>query len=356
MGNYIASHPRFERLKEEQPSGSLSFEPLPAMKEKDSMHFIRTQEVASAQLKSHAPAVMSRRSKTFCLTLTILLASLLVLCCMTSAAIGSAATAIFMMNNFVSREELHQLANQSHTHCADKFDTLEGWYNDSLKLVYNEISSLQRQLDEVHTLQADIERQIKDIKTNMAKQIHIFQEQIGNLSAEDDMMNSEISNAQRNVSQLWGHVNQLQDHASNFSVAHEALANKTNTVHTELSSLASSMQNGLANVSERQSELSTQILSLEHNVSQLADQVGVLQGSVQQATKQLSTVQSDTSLSDRLGQLESRVNGLNTEMHRPVNLYKHCQEDNRSCSIDPSRSRDYWRDCATVYLPLHKEV
>ena len=86
-----------------------------------------------------------------------------------------------------------------------------------------------------------------------------------------------------------------------------------------------------------------------------------LQNKISNNEKRLNSSQSTqlsmaNSHSDQLSKLQKHVDGLEAEIHRPVNLYKDCKEDTVQCSIDPSQSRDYWRDCATLYLPLDKEV
>ena len=62
------------------------------------------------------------------------------------------------------------------------------------------------------------------------------------------------------------------------------------------------------------------------------------------------------SSSDQLSKLQKQVDGLNSEIHQPVNLYENCKEETAKCTIDPVQSKDYWRDCATLHLPLNKEV
>ena len=86
-----------------------------------------------------------------------------------------------------------------------------------------------------------------------------------------------------------------------------------------------------------------------------------LQNKISNNEKRMNSSQSTqlsmaNSHSDQLSKLQKHVDGLEAEIHRPVNLYKDCKEDTVQCSIDPSQSRDYWRDCATLYLPLDKEV
>ena len=95
---------------------------------------------------------------------------------------------------------------------------------------------------------------------------------------------------------------------------------------------------------------------LRFNISLVTQEIGVMKDSIQEANKQVSTMQKDTSLSGRLDQLQRKYDSINTEIHRPVNLYKHCKEVKDHCSIDPDRTRDYWRDCATMFLPLKEEV
>ena len=96
-----------------------------------------------------------------------------------------------------------------------------------------------------------------------------------------------------------------------------------------------------------------EISSLHHNISHLSSQVDAIRDSVQQTS---STSQGYASLSNRLNQLENQLNTLSSQIHNPVNLYKNCREDTASCSIDPDRHTDYWRDCLTKPLPLHQEV
>ena len=62
------------------------------------------------------------------------------------------------------------------------------------------------------------------------------------------------------------------------------------------------------------------------------------------------------STSDQLSKLQRYIDHLNEEIHQPVNLYKRCKTDTKNCSINPQKSRDYWRDCATLSLPLNEEV
>ena len=101
-------------------------------------------------------------------------------------------------------------------------------------------------------------------------------------------------------------------------------------------------------------ELKQLLLSLQQNLSQFSDQFTAVHNNVQQLT---SRAPEYTSLSERLGQLESGVGKLRNEMHNALNLYKNCKEDTESCSIDPDKKHtNYWRDCPTRYLPLHEEV
>ena len=108
--------------------------------------------------------------------------------------------------------------------------------------------------------------------------------------------------------------------------------------------------------------------SLENVVQLLKDgdeqnhnHIQQLQKAIGNVEKRLNSSQSTqdsraNSTSDQLSKLQGRVDGLNKEIHHPVSIYKHCKEDTEHCSIDPKKSRDYWRDCATLSLPLSEEV
>ena len=75
---------------------------------------------------------------------------------------------------------------------------------------------------------------------------------------------------------------------------------------------------------------------------------------IQQLQTKISDVEKQSN--SRLRKLQGGVDSLKEEMHRPVSIYKDCREDTKSCSIDPKKSRDFWRDCATLDLPLNKEA
>ena len=90
---------------------------------------------------------------------------------------------------------------------------------------------------------------------------------------------------------------------------------------------------------------------LRYNNSVMAHKIGAMEDNAHQASKQDNKL-----LSDRLSQLSGQLEHLNTEVHQPVNLYKHCKEDTKHCTIAPEQSRQYWRDCATMYLPLKVDV
>ena len=128
----------------------------------------------------------------------------------------------------------------------------------------------------------------------------------------------------------------------------------TYTKVTPIDSSSQGIESDVSSINNTQDRISEKILSLEHNISQLGSQLNAIRSSIQQAS---STSQVDSSLSKRLSQLENQLNKLSSQIHNPVNLYENCQEETASCSIDPDGSHtDYWRDCPTKYLPLHKQV
>ena len=127
-----------------------------------------------------------------------------------------------------------------------------------------------------------------------------------------------------------------------------------NVFHTNLSNLVIHLQNDISNISNTQDHILVNITLLQHNISQLGTQLNAINGSIQQAS---SIAQGSSTLSNKLSQLEHQLIAMANQIHNPVNLYKNCQEETKSCTIGPDHShKDYWRDCPTEYLPLHKQV
>ena len=107
--------------------------------------------------------------------------------------------------------------------------------------------------------------------------------------------------------------------------------------------------------------LRTVVEQLEGGDEQNYDLIKQLQNKISDTEKGLDglrSMQDSTAKSTSIqhSKLQKQVDGLSEEIHHPVNLFKDCKEDTKSCSIDPQKSHDYWRDCATLYLPLNKEV
>lgn len=116
----------------------------------------------------------------------------------------------------------------------------------------------------------------------------------------------------------------------------------------------SQVSNQLSDRKQYLVELELLLLSLQQNLSQFSDQFTAVHNNVQQLP---SRAPEYTSLSERMGQLESGFGKLRNEMCNSLNLYKNCKEDTESCSIDPDKKHtNYWGDCPTRYLPLHEEV
>ena len=128
-----------------------------------------------------------------------------------------------------------------------------------------------------------------------------------------------------------------------------------NTKITPNDSSNQDIQNNVSSINSTQEHIILEkISSLQHNISYLSSQLDAIRDHIRQIS---STTQGDASLSNRLSQLENQFNTLSSQIHNPVNLYKNCKEDTATCSIDPDHSHtDYWRDCPTKSLPLHKEV
>lgn len=311
----------FERLPEKKLSQSLSFESLPGKNDKDDAHSTSEQELFP--LDSRPRTLASVHSKPLCLTLIILTTLAVIIVSMTFTAV--LVTAVVMKNVFVSKAEFFHVINESHNHCTDKIDSMEVFYNNSLTDMEAKITDLNFLLSEILASQAKNKKQLDAVHADSAKQILALQKQ----------------------------VNRSEIHTSNLA---GTLANKTKSMQVEFSSLEFSVHQNLTDISRTQSELQQVMFSLEANISLLSHQIGIVNDGIQQARNQLSAVQSDTSLSSKLNQLQQHIESISAQMHHPVNLYKQCKEDTTSCSIDPNHSHDYWRDCATAYLPLNKEV
>ena len=132
---------------------------------------------------------------------------------------------------------------------------------------------------------------------------------------------------------------------------------------------SSSLPTGLFTTNERVLQLEEQITLLQENISQFSDHQSSEAKDVASFSARLSEVenklnkfaqktssktQDDATLSRRLGEVESKVENA---IQKPLNLYKNCEEDTSSCSISPDHSHtNYWRDCPTRYLPIHKQV
>lgn len=337
----------YERLQIQGGLQSQSREALPFKKVDNGDCSRRKSEDSLPDYQSRL--VTSGHSKLLCLAFIAM--TLLA----TTFIIASAAISISLLfnNSFVSRAEVNQLMNESNALCSDRLDKVERCCNDSWTMFDDKIAALEKQLNGTLISQADTSKKIADIQTDKTKQFHVFQESFKSLRAKDDSISMELVGVQKNISKLQEQLHDTKVRVCNLS---SDLVTKADSLHTMQTSLRSTVYRDLTNISSSQDELRSLVSSLELNISHLAIQLIAVRESMEQAKRQLSMVQSDTSLSGQLSELERRFDSLSTEVHHPVNLYKGCKEEKESCSIDPVNSRDYWRDCATVYLPLNKEV
>ena len=250
--------------------------------------------------------------------------------------------------------ELHFLMNESLDNIIQRLNNQSkqtGCNNSHVLQLQDQLNVFQEQLkgmqsiDVTHSSQVDIiQRNLSDL----SKLARTLQRQVDTLSRKYSL---EQGIAHQNVTELTKKVSRLEEFAANLSSAQQKLEN---LFRTNMSTLFIHVQNDMSSISDTQDHFSKKITSLQHNVSQLSSQLNAIHSSVQQVSP---TNQDDTSLSNRVSDLESRLSTLSRQIHNPVKLYQNCREDTTSCTIDPDRSHtDYWRDCPTKYLPIHQKV
>ena len=257
--------------------------------------------------------------------------------------------------------ELRLLMNESLDHFNQQLNNQndqKGCNNSYTLHLHDQISAINEHLKGMQSTDVTLSVKIDAIQRNLSdlsELVHTLQKYSDALPRKDNLLELDGDSAHGNMTKLTKKVNQLQELAANLSSAQLDLESGMNQFHMNVTNLVTHIQNGVSNIRVSQDHISEKIISLQHNVSQLGSQFNAIRGSVQQAS---STTQGDTSdISNRLTQLKNQLDTLSSQIHNPVNLYKNCREDNASCSIDPDRSHtDYWRDCPTEYLPLHKQV
>ena len=230
--------------------------------------------------------------------------------------------------------------------------------NNSLTLqLQDQVNAIQEQLKTMQSTEIVISSQFDGFQgnlSNLSEQVHMLQKTVGSLTRKNSMFELDLKSVHGNVTELTRKVGQFEVHATNLSIAQQAQERGVDLFRANMSELVSHVQNDVSSISDAQDCLSEKISSLQHNISLLGSQLNVIRNGMQHAS---STSQDTTSLSNRLSQLENRHDTLSNQIHHPVNLYENCIEETASCSIDPDHSHtDYWRDCRTNSLPLHKEV
>lgn len=226
--------------------------------------------------------------------------------------------------------------------------------NESLNLIHRvsnqsncNKSSAQHSQDQVNA----IEKELEIVKRKLRELGHIPQNHIDGVHRNDSLSKQDLNSAHEKINEFTKKSELLEMYVANLSSAQQGLEN---LFHANMSTLVAQIQNNVSSVRDTQDNILEKILSTQHNISLLDNQLSTIRRNMQQAS---STTQDGATLSSRLGQLENKLNILSTQVHNPVNLYENCREDTESCSIDPDHSHtDYWRDCPTKYLPLHKEV
>ena len=246
--------------------------------------------------------------------------------------------------------ELYLLMNKSLDNVIQQLND-QKCCNNGLHL-QDQVSAIQEQLRSMQSINVTLSSEIDAIQRNLSdlsEVVHTLQKQVDSLPRKDSL------NHDRNVTELTEKVSRLEGFAANLSSAQQELESDVNLFHTNLSNLVVHLQSDISNISDTQDRFSVKITSLQHNISQLGSQLNAISSSIQQGLP--TTAQGDSSLSNRLSQLEHQLTAVSNQMHTPVNLYENCREETVSCSIDPDGSHtDYWRDCPTKYLPLHKQV
>ena len=256
--------------------------------------------------------------------------------------------------------ELHHVMNKSLDNLIQRLkdqDEQTGCNNSLTLQLQDQVSTIQEQLITMQSSETVISSQFDGFQgnlSNLSEQVHMLQKTVGSLTKRDSMFELDLKSVHGNVTELTRKVGQFEVHATNLTIAQQAQERGLGLFRANMSELVSHVQNDVSSISDVQDHLSEKITSLQHNISLLSSQLNVIRNGIQHAS---STTQDVTSLSNKLSQLENRLNTLSNQIHHPVNLYENCIEETASCSIDPDHSHaDYWRDCRTNSLPLHKEV
>ena len=265
-------------------------------------------------------------------------------------------------DSFASKQdisELHILMNESLDNIIQRLDGQSeptGCNNSYILQMQNQVNAFQEQLKSMQSINVALIGHIDNIQQNLSdlsERAYTLQKHVDTLPRKDSLLELDMDSAHKNVTKLTKKIHRLEGVAANLSSAQLNLESGMKLFHSNVSNAVTHVQNEVSSIRDSQGHVSEMIASLQLNISQLNNQLNAIHGSIQHAS---STSQSDASLSDRLSQLESRLNSLSDLIHNPVNLYKNCKEDTVSCSIDRSHTDDYWRECPTEYLPLHKEV
>ena len=361
MGNHAFS---FKRLSEETTppvkvgfseshSTSVEMEPLQQVNGNNKWHKTYTQ------LGTQAKGWTCRRFKPWFVIVTC--------CLITSIAIVLLAGYIgfkFADHSFARKQdilELNLLVNESLYHLNQQLNDQndhKGCNSSHTLHLHDQISAINERLKGMQSTNVTLSGQIDAIQRNLSdlsKLAHTLQKHIDAFPTKDSFLELDVDSAHRNVTKLTKKVHQLQGLSANLSSAQLDLESGMNQFHMNVTNLVTLVQNSVSSIRDSQDHISEKIISLQRNISQLGSQFNAIHSSVQQAS---STTQGDTSdISNRLTQLKNQIDTLSSQIHNPVNLYKNCREDTASCSIDPDHSHtDYWRDCPTKYLPLHKQV
>ena len=254
--------------------------------------------------------------------------------------------------------DLYRFINESFSQQQNDQDESCGRSNLSLSLqLQDQIYAAQNNIQRLQSNMSFFGSQISSIQSNLTDlsgHVDALQETVQNVTDKEASYDLDLRNIQKHVAELTKKVSLLEAYAGNLSIADHLQDIEEALTDGNMSALISRIKSTVTNLAGVQDHIISQITSLQLNVSQLNGGIDTLHDSIQQQTARAQEVNSSYSI--RLVQVENSVTSLSTKVHSPLNLYERCKKDTASCTIDPITRSDYWRDCATKYLPIDMPV